>query len=279
MANQQPVQYRTDCFRVFLHSINEPDFQLRKSTVKELYEMHRLPKYLSSFLLTAALVGPAAIGVSARQQDSHQGVDSRRDTRGNGDNRETRRVYDENRRDWHEWNDNEEHSYRAYLTERHRDYRDFFQVDARGQRDYWTWRHSHPDGNQGGVGITLRFFDQNRSNWHEWNDSEDRAYRQFLGENHTAYVEFSAGGFQLQEEYWNWRSSHPDNDQGRNHVRYYDQSSRDWHDWDYNEDTAYRQFLTERRRNYHDFSQADVREQREYWQWRHSHPDGNRYKH
>jgi hypothetical protein len=247
--------------------------------------MHQLSKYLSSFLLTAALVGPAAIGASAGQQDNRQdnrqGTDARRDDRGNGDNRETRRVYDENRRDWHEWNGNEDRAYRQYLTERRREYRDFFQVDARGQRDYWNWRHGHPDDNQRGpgFGITLRFFDQNRSNWHTWDDNEDRAYRQFLAENHRSYVEFSAGGNQLQAQYWNWRSSHQDGDAGRNHVRYYDRDSRDWHDWDYNEDIAYRQFMTERRRNYHDFSQADAREQRQYWQWRHSHPDRNRNNH
>jgi hypothetical protein len=225
---------------------------------------------LSSFLLTAAVVGPLAIGASARHQETDRNHD-------NGNNRETRRVYDDNRREWHEWNDNEDRAYRSYLTEKHRDYRDFFQVDARGQRDYWTWRHNHPDGNQGsGVGITLRFFDSNRSNWHAWDDNEDRHYRQFLEENHRTYVEFSVGGNQLQSEYWNWRYSHPDGNEGRNHVRYYDRDSRDWHDWDSNEDIAYHRFLAEKRRSYHDFSQADAREQKEYWQWRHGHPDGKR---
>jgi hypothetical protein len=244
--------------------------------------MHRLPKYLGAFLLTAALIGPAAIRISSQQQDNHQGRDAQRDNRPNGDNRETRRVYDESRRDWHEWDNNEDRAYRQYLTERHRDYQDFFQVDVRGQRDYLTWRHSHPDQNQQGpgFGITLRFFDQGRSNWHTWDDNEDRAYRQFLMENHRDYVEFSVGGSQLQGQYWDWRARHLDGgDSGRNSVRYYDPYTRDWHNWDYNEENAYRQFLNERRVNYHDFSRADSREQKQYWQWRHRHEDGNRHDH
>jgi hypothetical protein len=241
--------------------------------------MHRTSKYLGTFLLTAALVGPAAMGANARQQDSRQGTDTHRDNRGNGDNREARRVYDESRRDWHEWDDNEDRAYRQFLTERHRDYRDFFQVDVRGQRDYWTWRHSHPDRNPGGVsfGFTLRFFDRSRSNWHAWDDNEDRAYRQYLSEHNRPYVEFSTGSNQLQDDYWNWRVSHEGGNPGRYRVRYYDQVTRDWHDWNSEEENAYRQFLMERRRNYHDFSRADVREQRQYWQWRHRYEGRDRH--
>ena len=76
-------------------------------------------KYLNSLLLLAALAGSSA-GCAAR-------------------------FYDGPRGDYHRWDDREERSYRVYLTEQHREYRDFKQVDRRGQEEYWEWRHAHPD--------------------------------------------------------------------------------------------------------------------------------------
>ena len=55
------------------------------------------------------------------------------------------RIYDEPRHDYHRWNGGEERAYRAWLAERHREYREFRLIDRHDQEEYWEWRHSHPD--------------------------------------------------------------------------------------------------------------------------------------
>jgi hypothetical protein len=54
-------------------------------------------------------------------------------------------FYDRDHRDYHRWDDREDHRYRMFLSERHQDYRGFPSLNADDQRDYWRWRHSHPD--------------------------------------------------------------------------------------------------------------------------------------
>lgn len=56
-------------------------------------------------------------------------------------------------------------------------------------------------------------------------------------------------------------------------VRVYDRSHKDYHNWDDNENRAWGQYLTENRRNSHEFAKANKREQAQYWKWRHNHPD------
>jgi hypothetical protein len=34
---------------------------------------------------------------------------------------------------------------RAYLSEKHSDYRPFTELKQKEQAAYWNWRHSHPD--------------------------------------------------------------------------------------------------------------------------------------
>jgi hypothetical protein len=46
-------------------------------------------------------------------------------------------------------------------------------------------------------------------------------------------------------------------------VRVYDSHHHDYHNWDDREDQAYRGYLVERHH----------REQANYWNWRHSHPE------
>jgi hypothetical protein len=56
-------------------------------------------------------------------------------------------------------------------------------------------------------------------------------------------------------------------------VRVYDKDHKDYHNWDDNENRAWGRFLTENHRNTHEFKKANKREQSEYWNWRHAHPD------
>jgi hypothetical protein len=56
-----------------------------------------------------------------------------------------KRYYDKSGKDYHTWNANEDHAYRSYLTEQHRDYRDFNKTNKSQQQEYFAWRHQHPD--------------------------------------------------------------------------------------------------------------------------------------
>jgi hypothetical protein len=91
--------------------------------------MNRAYRFISSFVLAAALVAPVAI-VAASPQVSVQF-----------------RAYDRDHRDYHNWDDREDRAYRSYLAEQHRAYRDFRHQKRGVQRNYWNWRHSHPDRN------------------------------------------------------------------------------------------------------------------------------------
>jgi hypothetical protein len=59
----------------------------------------------------------------------------------------TTRYYDRERHDWHEWSEGEGRAYRHWLMEerRERQYRDYARLKAERQREYWRWRHEHPD--------------------------------------------------------------------------------------------------------------------------------------
>jgi hypothetical protein len=59
-------------------------------------------------------------------------------------------------------------------------------------------------------------------------------------------------------------------------VRIYDRDHKDYHDWDDHENQQWGVFLSENHRKHHEFSKAKKREQSEYWNWRHAHPDKDR---
>lgn len=97
--------------------------------------------FFSSFLLTAALAVPAAIS-AANPQDNRCQEENRRD------DKDRDRVYDRTHKDYHNWDDREDHTYRGYLQENHREYRPFTEQRQKQQRTYWNWRHSHPDNDR-----------------------------------------------------------------------------------------------------------------------------------
>jgi hypothetical protein len=56
-----------------------------------------------------------------------------------------------------------------------------------------------------------RYYDRNGKDYHTWNNNEDRAYRQYLGEQHRDYREFNRTNRSQQQQYFTWRHTHPDN--------------------------------------------------------------------
>jgi hypothetical protein len=73
------------------------------------------------------------------------------------------------------------------------------------------------------------------------------------------------------------RADDHDHDRDRDRRRtvyYFDRDNHDRHEWNENEERAYRHWLEqERHRQYRDWKHANKREQREYWRWRHANPD------
>ncbi len=62
-----------------------------------------------------------------------------------GHHEKEKRYYDRDNRDYHLWNGQEDRAYRVYVVERHRPYREFRRTRASEQREYFRWRHEHPD--------------------------------------------------------------------------------------------------------------------------------------
>jgi len=55
--------------------------------------------------------------------------------------------------------------------------------------------------------------------------------------------------------------------------RYYDNTGRDYHTWNSQEDRAYRIYLGEQHQKYRQFQKEKPAQQQEYFKWRHEHPD------
>jgi hypothetical protein len=55
------------------------------------------------------------------------------------------RIYDPYYHDYHAWNDHEVVYYGQWEHETHRDHVDFKKRKDVDQKEYWTWRHNHPD--------------------------------------------------------------------------------------------------------------------------------------
>ena len=56
-------------------------------------------------------------------------------------------------------------------------------------------------------------------------------------------------------------------------IRVYDRNHKDYHNWDDHENNAWGVYLTNNHKKAHEFSKSSKREQSNYWNWRHSHPD------
>ncbi len=62
-----------------------------------------------------------------------------------------------------------------------------------------------------------------------------------------------------------------DRDRDRDDQRVYDRAHRDYHNWNGDEDNAYRQWYgqTYNGRRYRDYRKLNRKQQQSYWNWRH----------
>jgi hypothetical protein len=94
--------------------------------------MRLTDRWIASMFLSAALVVPiGAIAMPTPQDDrERQELEEHQ-----------RRYYDQQNRDYHNWNNQEDRMYREWLAERRYNYVDYDRLDPRDQQDYWRWRH------------------------------------------------------------------------------------------------------------------------------------------
>lgn len=95
----------------------------------------RSKSFLSSLALAAALAVPA-VSFTVPALQAQVGVQIK-----------IGRVYDRDRKHYHNWDDREDRAYRGYLVENHQTYRPYAKQRQTDQRRYWNWRHEHPDHN------------------------------------------------------------------------------------------------------------------------------------
>lgn len=50
--------------------------------------------------------------------------------------------------------------------------------------------------------------DKAHNDSHDWNESEDQAYRRYLQEHHKKYRNFERENKREQSDYWTWRHAH-----------------------------------------------------------------------
>jgi hypothetical protein len=61
-------------------------------------------------------------------------------------------------------------------------------------------------------GISVRVYDRDHKDYHNWDDREDRSYVAFRTEHPKYNVKFTKTSRSQQKTYWTWRHEHPDHD-------------------------------------------------------------------
>ncbi len=86
-------------------------------------------RFIGTMILAAAIATPVTIMATPRPNDDGVQV----------------RVYDSHHKDYHNWDDHENHAWGIYLTNNHKKDHEFSKSSKKEQSNYWNWRHSHPD--------------------------------------------------------------------------------------------------------------------------------------
>jgi hypothetical protein len=60
------------------------------------------------------------------------------------------------------------------------------------------------------AGVQVKVYDKGHKDYHNWDDNENRAWGQYLKENHRSSHEFTKANKREQSNYWKWRHEHPD---------------------------------------------------------------------
>jgi hypothetical protein len=93
-------------------------------------QMMKSQRFLSSLAIAVALLAPGLVRTAAAQTRAEVKAGP-----------VTVRVYDRSHKDYHDWNDEEDRNYRAYLTTNHQTYRPIQKLSKSQQTKYWNTRH------------------------------------------------------------------------------------------------------------------------------------------
>jgi len=91
--------------------------------------MRNIHLYVSSLFLAAALTAPVAMIAAPGPQSAGVQI----------------RVFDTGHKDYHNWDDRENHAWGLYLSDNHKKSHEFSKANKKEQSQYWNWRHQHPD--------------------------------------------------------------------------------------------------------------------------------------
>jgi len=94
--------------------------------------MNRPYRFVTSLFLAAAIAAPASIMAAPKAQDASVQV----------------RVYDDDNKDYHNWDDREDQAWHVYLKENRQKEHEFKEADKKEQAAYWKWRHKQLDAEQ-----------------------------------------------------------------------------------------------------------------------------------
>jgi hypothetical protein len=86
-------------------------------------------RFLSSLIVTAALLAPVAASAAATPAGARETTTQKR-------------VYDRSHKDYHVWDNNEDQAYRTYLGDQHIKYRSYSTLGRKKQTTYWNYRHT-----------------------------------------------------------------------------------------------------------------------------------------
>jgi hypothetical protein len=86
-------------------------------------------RFLSSLIVTAALMAPVAASAAATPAGPRETATQKR-------------VYDRSHKDYHVWDNNEDQTYRTYLGDQHIKYRSYSTLGRKRQTTYWNYRHT-----------------------------------------------------------------------------------------------------------------------------------------
>jgi hypothetical protein len=92
--------------------------------------MKRFYLFIASLFLVTSFAAPMAISAAPLPQQVKAQI----------------RIYDKAHKDYHNWDDNEDRTWKLYLNNNHRKVHEFSRAKAKERAEYWKWRHEHPDG-------------------------------------------------------------------------------------------------------------------------------------
>jgi hypothetical protein len=106
-----------------------------------------------------------------------------------------------------------------------------------------------------------------------------RKYRRYVGSFLLGTALIAPAGVLANTNFQDVQDDkHRDRDD-TNQKRYYDKKHKDYHTWDDREAGAYQRWSADNHVDKRDFSQLNHKQQSEYWNWRHDHPDDDRDRH